>query len=54
MSDQAFVPRFTPNPEGLHAEFYGFCARGELRFQRCKGCGTWRHPPRILCPRCGA
>jgi uncharacterized OB-fold protein len=54
MSEEAFVPRFTPNPEGLHAEFYGFCARGELRFQRCTACDAWRHPPRILCPRCGA
>lgn len=54
MTNDLFVPRFTPNPEGLHAEFYGFCARGELRFQRCDICGTWRHPPRLLCPRCGA
>ncbi len=54
MSDQVFVPRFTPNPEGLHAEFYAFCAKGELRFQRCNACAAWRHPPRILCPRCGA
>jgi uncharacterized OB-fold protein len=54
MSDDLFVARFTPNPEGLNAEFYGFGARGELRFQRCNACATWRHPPRILCPRCGA
>ena len=53
MGDELFVPRFTPNPEGLHAEFYAFCARGELRFQRCDACGRWRHPPRILCPHCG-
>ncbi len=53
MSNELFVPRFTPNPQGLNAEFYGFCARGELRFQRCEACGKWRHPPRILCPHCG-
>jgi|MudIll2142460700_1097286.scaffolds.fasta_scaffold24042_2 hypothetical protein len=54
MSNDLFVPRFTPNPDSLPAEFYGFCARGELRFQRCSACGAWRHPPRILCPQCGA
>ena len=54
MSNPLFVPRFTPSSEGLPADFYGFCARGELRFQRCSECGAWRHPPRILCPRCAA
>jgi len=26
--------------------------RHELVFQRCKECGTWRHPPRPVCPKC--
>lgn len=25
---------------------------GELRIQRCGGCGTLRHPPRPICPQC--
>lgn len=25
---------------------------GELRIQRCTGCGTLRHPPRPMCPHC--
>ena len=41
-------------PDGLAAEFYRHCARGELRFQRCRDCGRWRHPPRILCPECNS
>jgi uncharacterized OB-fold protein len=45
-------PRFTPTPSDLASEFYAHCARGELRFQRCTSCGTWRHPPRVLCPSC--
>jgi uncharacterized OB-fold protein len=49
-----FTPRFTPNPDGLAAEFYSHCARGELRLQRCDGCRGWRHPPRIMCPQCGS
>ena len=26
--------------------------KGELRIQRCKSCGTLRHPPRPMCGRC--
>ncbi|HZR83493.1 MAG TPA: Zn-ribbon domain-containing OB-fold protein [Candidatus Binatia bacterium] len=55
MSEEiGWKPGFTPSPSGLHAEFYAHCARGELRFQRCDDCGTWRHPPRVLCPRCAS
>ena len=49
-----FVPRFTPNPDGLTAEFYGHLAAGTLALQRCDACHAWRHPPRILCGRCGS
>jgi uncharacterized OB-fold protein len=24
----------------------------ELRFQRCRACRLWRHPPGPMCPRC--
>jgi len=43
-----------PHPVGLNAEFYEWCARGELRLQRCSACGTWRHPPRFACAACGS
>jgi uncharacterized OB-fold protein len=33
-------------------EFYEAARRGELRFQRCSDCGTWRHYPRPSCPHC--
>jgi uncharacterized OB-fold protein len=49
-----FVPRFTPSPDGLTAEFYVHLAAGELRLQRCDECGRWRHPPRVLCGACGS
>ena len=49
-----FEPRFTPNPDGLAAEFYAELARGTLALQRCDGCATWRHPPRLACARCGS
>jgi hypothetical protein len=48
------TPRPLPSPVGLAAEWYAHLAGGELRFQRCRGCGRWRHPPRHLCPECGS
>jgi uncharacterized OB-fold protein len=48
------VAKLVPQPVGLNAEFYAYCAAGELRFQRCTACGTWRHPPRTRCAACGS
>jgi uncharacterized OB-fold protein len=47
-------PTPAPNPTGLNAEWYAFCAKGELRFQRCSDCSRWRHPPRVHCASCGS
>ena len=46
----------TPLPElsGLSGEFYGWCNKGELRFQRCSQCQRWRHVPREICAHCGS
>ncbi len=47
--------RMLPAADGLGAEFYAqAAATGVLHLQRCDGCGTWRHPPRILCAACGS
>jgi len=43
-----------PKLSGLAKEFYRFCRKGQLRFQRCKDCDTWRHVPREMCPECGS
>ena len=48
------VPWPLPRMEELAKEFYDWCGRGELRFQRCESCGTWRHVPRELCAACGS
>lgn len=34
------------------AEFWAGTAAGELRVQSCGSCGTWRMPPRPMCPVC--
>jgi len=33
--------------------FFSHCAAGELRLQRCGGCGNLRYPPSTGCPFCG-
>lgn len=43
-----------PELDGLTKEFYAWCRRGDLRFQRCSRCDTWRHVPRPMCPNCGS
>ena len=47
-------PKPLPVLEGLTAEFYAWCKKGELRFQRCSGCGAWRHVPRPMCANCSS
>lgn len=43
-----------PALEGHSGEFYDFIRNGELRFQRCTKCRTWRHVPREMCANCGS
>ena len=43
-----------PARRGYAGEFYEFCRKHELRFQRCSDCGTWRHIPRDLCAKCAS
>lgn len=44
------IPYPVPNPD--NQGFWDACRRGELRLQRCLGCGAWRHHPRPMCPAC--
>ena len=60
------APPQTARPEVSRAEvirplvspdteyFWAGAAAGELRIQRCDGCGTLRHPPGPRCLSCGA
>lgn len=44
-----------PKPEGLNAGQYAqWSETGELRLQRCGGCGAFRHPPRHRCAACAS
>lgn len=53
-STEAKLARPLPLMEGLTKEFHDWCSRGELRFQRCRACGEFRHVPRELCAACGS
>ena len=44
------LPRITPETK----EFWEGCRRHKLLIQRCLACGTFRHYPRIMCPKCGS
>lgn len=41
-----------PEPEWDEREFWDYCQRKSLRFQRCGDCGRVRHPPIPICPHC--
>ncbi|NUT36490.1 MAG: hypothetical protein HOV79_25835 [Hamadaea sp.] len=48
------APRIRPVVTADTAFFWAGAAAGELRIQRCTGCGALRHPPGPACPACGA
>ncbi|MFC3174085.1 Zn-ribbon domain-containing OB-fold protein [Novosphingobium bradum] len=39
---------------GAHDAFWAWCAAGELRLQRCAGCGQWAWPAVESCEACGS
>lgn len=44
------VPEITP----LNAPFWESLAAGEVRLQKCQGCGAYQYPPESFCYACGA
>lgn len=42
-----------PDPSVFSDPYWQGCAAGELRFQRCGGCGAAVHTPAALCGTCG-
>ena len=41
-----------PRPTPLTEPFWEALGRDRLVVQRCRGCGTWAHYPRVRCPGC--
>lgn len=52
MTDAAVPFRILPRVTDRNRHFWTGGAGGELRFQRCAGCGLLLHPPTVVCPRC--
>jgi hypothetical protein len=51
----SYLPDLASLGPDVHTrEFWAWCARRELRFQRCDGCGRFRQPPRPGCPHCAS
>lgn len=38
--------------ERHNVEYFGYCAKGEFRLQKCRHCGLLRYPPGSACPWC--
>ena len=41
-----------PTPSLESKPYWEFCKQHELRIQRCKNCGRYRHYPQLMCPHC--
>jgi hypothetical protein len=54
MAETSYKRPLPRRDDGFAAEFYDFCKKHELRFQRCTDCGAWRHVPRDMCAQCGS
>jgi len=50
MTDVPF--RILPRITERNAHFWQGGRDGELRFQRCRACGYFLHPPGVVCPKC--
>ena len=44
--------RILPEVTDRNRHFWQGGRDNELRFQRCKSCGYWLHPPAVVCPKC--
>ena len=50
-----FPPELSIGPPNVDTQpFWDACRRRELRFQRCRSCRRFRHPPIPGCPHCGS
>jgi hypothetical protein len=46
--------RPVPVPDDASAPFWEATARHVLTLARCAHCGSFTHPPDVVCPRCGS
>jgi uncharacterized OB-fold protein len=46
--------RPVPVADEISAPFWSAAARHELALARCSRCGSFTHPPDVICPHCGS
>jgi uncharacterized OB-fold protein len=52
-SDEDVLAAYPALPvDAQSVEFYRGLLERKLLLNRCSECGTWHHPPRVLCPSC--
>jgi hypothetical protein len=52
-TESSEVPfRIMPALSDRNKHFWQGGRDGELRFQKCNGCGYFIHPPSVICPKC--
>lgn len=56
ISDHNYLPAAIAEtfPDQYSSEYWRRTAEGELSFQRCADCGTFRHPPGPICAACSS
>lgn len=53
-SDNTMAPRLDPVITLDAKFFWDHAAKGEFVAQKCGDCGSWRFPPRPMCPDCNS
>lgn len=43
-----------PTPTQISKPYWDYCKQHELRIQRCRQCGCYRHYPQDMCPHCNS
>jgi uncharacterized OB-fold protein len=56
LDEGRWFPDAMPSPaaDAETRPFWEACRERRLVVQRCASCGTWRHPPRPVCPTCAS
>jgi uncharacterized OB-fold protein len=47
------MPKQSPIPNGIDAEFYRAANEERLVLQNCSACDRWQFPPAATCAKCG-
>jgi uncharacterized protein len=52
LEEAPVVGQLGPLPDGIDEPYWAGLAEGQVRIQRCAGCGAWIWGPQSICPEC--